>query len=199
MRYHVSVLLTAVLAACGQAPEQSSFSKRDVRDNAIVSGVAAPDAILNVGTITFRSSPDDPWVWGGCSGTLVAKNVFVTAGHCLFGGEEADAAGIQFGVTFAPRTRPIPPDARVFAGKVHVHPDFVVPTDPLELGLDPDVAVVVLDSPATHVHPAELPPADLFSKDTHEFANRTFGIAGYGRTNFAIFDGGVRRYSTMKF
>src|SRR5262245_46180108 len=123
---------------------------------AIAVGIAVPAGAITFGQLDGNGHPnvgalivDD----GGelfliCSGTLVSPTVFVTAGHCTTGFDEA-------WVSFDPQPDPTNV-ASLHHGMAFTHPQFGAPgsNDPH------DVGVVVLDEPVTGITPANLPTAN---------------------------------------
>jgi secreted trypsin-like serine protease len=107
-----------------------------------------------------------------CSGSAIAPEVFLTAGHCT---ADLAAQGISdVWVSFAPTFTPSAP---------MIHGRYV--TDP-EFGTKPgngtdthDEAVVLLDQPAG-VTPVRLPTLGLL--DTTKLKGQTFTAVGYGTT-----------------
>src|SRR5262249_366919 len=130
---------------------------------AIAVGIAVPAGAITFGQLDGNGHPnvgglvvDD----GGqkfliCSGTLVSPTVFVTAGHCTTGFDEA-------WVTFDPDPTNA---ASLHHGTAYTHPQFASggANDPN------DVGVVVLDDQINGITPASLPTANqlgLMSKSS---------------------------------
>lgn len=177
--------------------------------HAIVDGVIAGDRLANVGMLVGKSDPAGPWRWLHCSGVLVSRNVFLTAGHCV---APASDTGMQLGITLvsevaidqaAPFGTPIPESVNVYAGTGFAHPDFdaealtTPETDSFDLG------VVVLDTAIEGGKPARIVEANHFNSLEQAYRGPLgIGLAGYGLTSFlpvlgaAPFDWGVRRYTT---
>jgi Trypsin len=142
----------------------------------------------------------------GCTGTLIAPDVFLTAAHCTFGLDQAEQFGFEFrGVTFDNVYDP--GTSVVYPGTLHFHPDYASPghnSDPK------DLAVVVLDDPVAGIQPASLPSAGLLDQlaNDGELQDQRFTVVGYGTTERAyepgsgtpVFDGfGTRRYAVSSF
>ena len=89
-----------------------------------------------------------------CSGTLISATVFLTAAHCGF------LATPTAGVTFDERYTA---ESTVYTGTFHAHPDYK-PGSNSQSANNPDIAVVVFDSPVTGVAPAQLPTAGLLDQ-----------------------------------
>jgi hypothetical protein len=158
----------------------------------------------NTGALVAEWDPDSPGPDLLCTGTLISRTVFLTAGHCT---DFLESEGItQAWVTFAPS---YDEDA--------ANPGGLLPgtwtTDPKygysgQGGLsDPhDLAVFVLNSPSA-TQPAQLPTANLLGNMTKkELLQQTFTAVGYGIArdtkktgpNAFTFDG-ARRYAFQTF
>ena len=136
------------------------------RRRAIINGVPTkdyPDCVA-VGS-------DTQWC---CSGTLIAPNVVVTAGHC-------DAGGCTRRVLIGPSVDE--PGARVAAVQsAHCHPDYRPPTVNTS-----DLCVLIL------AEDVDVPPRPMARADMLTGAI-SVRLAGYGRTDTAGTAGyGVRR------
>lgn len=138
-----------------------------------------------------------PWY---CSGTLVSRRVFQTAGHCLAfaaldGGFAADGLPTRLiHVSFAQNVSD-PSSWRAVTGYVY-HPNFNVPFSAF------DVALVFLSQPVNDIEPGKLPPAGyLDSFKAAELQASVFTEVGYGTLgaadNFALT--GDRRVGTAGF
>src|SRR5262245_18975549 len=144
---------------------------------AIVLGVALPAAAITFGQLDGNGHPNVGGLIvdvGGekfliCSGTLVSPRVFVTAGHCTTGLNEA-------WVSFDPQPDPTNA-ASLHHATAYTHPQFASGgiNNPNAVG------VVVLDVQINGVAPASLPTTNhvgLMSKSSRPAA--TFGAGGYG-------------------
>lgn len=150
----------------------------------VVLGLAA--AVPGVGAITF-GEPDNnrhpnvgilaaqllngEWVYG-CTGTLIAPHVLVTAGHCFDGLDVPDAY-----VSFAEDPEgDYPPD---WGGDLF-HGTYYVPDGLWHDHADPhDVAVLVLDAePGLPL--ATLPTENLLGELKPSLRGQTFTVVGYG-------------------
>jgi len=112
-----------------------------------------------------------------CTGTLVGKNVVVTAGHCFFcTGAGANSTAVAF--VGEDTSKP----GKRYTGKVHRHPSYN------SGGLHNDLAVIVLDVDVTDVAPRRM-------ATTAEVNTATFvRAAGFGNSDFASSTGfGVKR------
>jgi len=189
----------------------------------LVTGMASaitygqPDGNLHpyVGTPVYTDEESGEFLGIGCTGTLIAPDVFVSAAHCTptLGQLEQDGValrGVQFDNVYDPGT------SEVYPGTPHVHPDW---TDPrlafnnsfFGVGAHGnDVAVIVLDDPVAGIQPASLPSAgllDQMAKDG-ELKDQRFTVVGYGSTEFThepgsgapvLGDYGTRRYAVSSF
>jgi hypothetical protein len=110
---------------------------------AITYGTPDGNAHPNVGLLVARIGGS---FFAICSGTLVAPDVFLTAGHCTAAIEELEADTF---VTF----RSAPPFGGSFLpGTSHTHPDFGT-----SFPNTSDIGVVVLDTPVLTITPARIP------------------------------------------
>ncbi len=155
-----------------------------------------------MGALLAELDGDSPGPELLCSGTLIAADVFLTAGHCT---SFLDDIGISdVWVTFAPE---FDEDAAAPSGMIPgtyvTHPDFGSggASDPH------DLAVVLLDS-APGGTPAVLPAAGLLDdlKASHELRGATFTIVGYGVVRedktggpHSLFFDGVRRFASQSY
>jgi hypothetical protein len=163
----------------------------------------------NVGTLV---AADEEGEFAGCTGTLIAPDVFLTAAHCTLGIEETieQEAGFEFrGVTFDNVYDPA--TSVVYPGTLHTHPDFVFSGPNWGPNSDPkDIAVVVLDDPVAGIQPALLPSAGLLDQRANDGAlkGQRFTVVGYGFTELTHEPGsgapvfgetGTRRYAVSSF
>ncbi len=150
----------------------------------------------------------------GCTGTLIAPDVFVTAAHCTPDLGELEQFGLEFrGVTFDNVYDP--GTSVVYPGTPHIHPDWPgpspAPQSAFGLGAHAnDIAVIVLDEEVAGIPPASLPSAgllDQMAKDG-ELKGQRFTVVGYGFTELThepgsgapVFgEGGTRMYSVSSF
>jgi hypothetical protein len=159
----------------------------------------------NVGALLADFDPDSPGPEILCSGTLIAADVFLTAGHCT---SFLEAVGISdVSVTFAPEydeDAVAPPGT--FPGSYVTHPDFGF-SGPGGASDPHDLAVVLLDS-APGLVPAELPTERLLDelKAGQGLKDATFTPVGYGAVRedktggpHALFSDGIRRFASQTF
>jgi hypothetical protein len=140
-----------------------------------------------------------------CTGTLVAPNVILTAGHCTVYFGQLEQAGYDVVATFDPA----PNASSTFyeATAFYTHPDYV---DELrgnsKCGLygqcTADVGLVELASDVSGASPAPLAPEAYV--DTLDLKNQTFQIVGYGLEGFENAntpigsEGGTRKVGTFE-
>jgi Trypsin len=137
-----------------------------------------------------------------CTGTLIAPNVVITAGHCTFFFDES-GLDILFTLDPAPTASSTFSDASAF----FTHPDYV---DRLngnsKCGLfgqcTTDVGLVELATAPAGVTPATVAPLNYV--DTLDLKTQTFSIVGYGIEGFANAstplgpDSGTRKVGTFE-
>lgn len=141
---------------------------------------------------------DDDTLFLGCSGTLIAPMVFLTAGHCthFFARLGPGKTWITFDSSYDPTTSRL-----VAVSDFVTHPDY----DPKTLFND--VGVILLAEPVEGVSPSLLPPENLLDqmKVAGTLKDQKFVNVGYGAT--AVFKkhpplyprDGVRRFSTSPY
>lgn len=137
-------------------------------------------------------------LWLGCSGTLIAPTVFLTAGHCtqFFAQLGITKTWVSFDSEFNPETSKLIPVAG-FA----THPDYNFNTG------SNDVGIIILAEPILDVTPGVLPSENLLDqlRASGALRDKTFVNVGYGAT--VDFKGhppllsrdGLRRFSTSPF
>ena len=111
---------------------------------AITYGTPDGNAHPNVGLLLARIGTS---YFALCSGTLVAPDVFLTAGHCTAAIEDLDADTY---VTFT--SAPPFSIAGFLPGTPHTHPDFGT-----SFPNTSDIGVVILDTPVLTITPARIP------------------------------------------
>jgi hypothetical protein len=157
---------------------------------ALVAGLVTPAAAItwgepdgdghpNVGAIVVED-PDSGERYQLCSGTLIAPDIFLTAGHCTMWSELNPDWPVY--VNFAAEALEFGDSATWRAVKaVYTHPQYGGPRS------DPhDVGILILEDPVTDREPALLPPPGLLddlkkSKQLRQGANeQDFVVVGYG-------------------
>jgi hypothetical protein len=126
----------------------------------------------NVGALLFQSPDGELGI--GCSGTLIAPNVFLTAAHCT---SWMVPSGVPLDQVWVSFDSEIGPDSPVIHGTAQINPNYGHDMN------DPqDVSVVILDTPQNDITPAQLPAAGLLDqmKDEHLLKDQTFVTVGYG-------------------
>jgi hypothetical protein len=159
----------------------------------------------NVGALLADYDPDSPGPDQLCSGTLIAADVFLTAGHCTSFLEEEGISEVW--VTFVPEyDEDAPAPTGIIAGSFVTNPDFGF-SGPGGASDPHDQAVVLLDA-APGLVPAELPAEGLLDelKAGHDLIGATFTAVGYGAVRedktggpHALFSDGIRRFATQSF
>lgn len=141
--------------------------------SAITNGDYDGDDHPYVGIMVAQDAAGNP-MWR-CSGTLIAEDVFLTAGHCT----EAPAAHVE--IWFYSTEAEVLANGYPFVGQVggtpYVHPEFY--DAPFFVH---DVGVVVLDSPFPMAEYGVLPEVDQLDalKTRRGLQNTTFTAVGYG-------------------
>jgi hypothetical protein len=159
----------------------------------------------NVGALLADYDPDSPGPDILCTGTLIAADVFLTAGHCTSFLEEIGITAVW--VTFVPAyDEDAAAPAQIIPGTFVTHPDFGF-SGPGGVSDPHDLAVVLLDR-AVGVAPAALPAEGLLDqlRASRDLTNQTFTPVGYGtvredktRGPHALFFDGIRRFATQSF
>lgn len=161
-----------------------------------------------VGALFADYDPDVPGPDLLCSGTLIAPDVFLTAGHCTAFLESIGVAPDDVWVTFDrepidEETGVVHATTTLLSGTYHTHPEFEF-SGPGGRSDPRDLAVVLLDAPVTGVTPARLPTLNLL--DTLPLRSLRFTAVGYGtvredkrRDPHALFFDGKRRFATQGF
>jgi hypothetical protein len=167
----VAVVLAVALGSVGIA-------------SAITNGQPDGDGHPYVGLLVFDVAPGQP-AWR-CSGSLIAPDLVLTAGHCTDG---AVAARVWFDEDVTYDNVPFPlypyggPGSGAIEGTPYTNPDYRSPDNPYGGGNGlpafsyRDVGVVVLDEPVDMGEMAELPEAGLVDTLKNKAA---IDFVGYG-------------------
>lgn len=198
------LLRVAALAALVAWTATAWLGPRGATAAGIVNGIETGERLANVGMLVGRLEPGGDWFWMNCSGTLIARHVFLTAGHCGLN------PAVEFGVAFTPSIPvlpeggypPIPPEVRVYPGVAHVHPNFDYAAMFTAEDDSFDLMVVVLHEAPRGMPAARVVPPRHFEIFREAYEHLGIGQAGYGTTSnlpllgLAPFDWGVRRFTT---
>ena len=160
----------------------------------LVAAAPTGDRYPNVALMVGRAE-GTPWR-PSCTGTLVAPDIVLTAGHCVAFGrmlEEFTELGVTFDPVFSP-------SSRVIRASAHVHPGYTVRL-PLPLPNDPDdasdLALLVLDEPVDLV-PAHLPPPGFLDHVARRSGPLTFVGYGIPRADAGFGARGTRRAGSVR-
>jgi Trypsin len=159
----------------------------------------------NVGALLADYDDESPGPDILCTGTLIADDVFLTAGHCT---SFLEGEGItEVWVTFVPEyDEDAAAPAGIFPGTYVTHPDFGF-SGPGGASDPHDLAVVLLDS-SPGIAPAQLPTLGLLDelKASHQLPSQAFTPVGYGTVRddktggpHALFFDGVRRFASQSY
>jgi hypothetical protein len=154
---------------------------------------------------------DEQGEFSGCTGTLIAPDVFLTAAHCTWGIEQdieqglLEFRGVTFDDVYDPATRV------VYPGTLHSHPGWPGTSSVSGVGPDfHDIGVVVLDEEVAGIQPASLPSAGLLDQLANDgsLKDQRFTVVGYGLTELThepgsgapvYGEGDRRRYAVSSF
>jgi trypsin len=189
-----SIALGSALLGCDRSAPTATSPAAGPSPNFLIAGQPTGDLYRNVALMVIRADAASPWQpW--CSGTLVAHDVVLTAGHCVFVAQ--NFLGLpEFGVTF---DNELSPAAEVIGVKEsHLDPDFfftfpfATPDNPIDMH---DLALLVLDHNVDRV-PARLPPPGFL--DHLGATSKELTIVGYGMTTATTDNRGSRYVGTVK-
>lgn len=169
--------------------------------------MAAPAGAITFGQLdTSTENPRYPYVGAVisnagfgpqviCSGTLIAPDVFLTAGHCTAFLESIRVRDVW--VTFDPS---FDADSPLIHGKYTTHPLFASGGQSNTF----DLAVIELDAVVAGITPARLPPLNYLN--TISLKNQRFTAVGYGTVREdktkgpqTLFFDSMRRYADQGF
>lgn len=191
-RLGFALIVAGTLGGCADSPTGAApIAGRT--PNALIGAVPTGDQFGNVALMVGRTGPGAPW-GPACTGTLIAADVVLTAGHCVLLSGLFDRY-TEFGVTFAPEFSPAAPVVKAVA---HVHPDFIFPFASPDNPYDAfDLAVLVLDTEVDLI-PAQLPPPGLLD-DIRGFSG-PLTVVGYGisRADASPAERGTRRVGSVR-
>lgn len=75
----ITIAAAASVVGCGTGYSDGTGQVSGAMSN----GVETGNWLRNVGSIATRKDASSPWHLWGCSGTLIAPTVYLTAGHCV--------------------------------------------------------------------------------------------------------------------
>jgi secreted trypsin-like serine protease len=180
-------LLSIVVSACApQSKNSSSYQSSETQKSNIVGGTNATSAEQKqngiVEILIFIQNQAGQQGTATCTGTLISKNIVLTAAHCLM------SQGItRIGVVFATDTASATQTDVRFAVDGIVHPQFLDGYDPNSSNdnlIWNDIAILKLASDA----PADFKFARLPTSLTEVslVPNSKVTLAGYGITNAIV-------------
>lgn len=165
------------MSACLSPAEQPST---ETDERPVINGTQTPAGIYEAtGALMYDGS-------FGCTGTLIAPTVVLTAGHCL----HPDFVGPSVpGFTLALDANAAAP-ADIYDGlESHPHPQFEIDEFPIGIGQWFDIGILILAEPVLGV-PYEVLPTP--QEATALAADLRIELVGYGVTDNNNFDGGVK-------
>jgi len=120
---------------------------------------------------------DDGIFWAGCGATLIASDILLTAGHCVYGRE--DKINIAYISAFAPWFGNLGHNKAVKTITEHIiHPGYKNQQKPTH-----DMAILKLSDPVTDL----LRPIKLPETDSDQYAsNGPLTIVGFGHTSYPL-------------
>lgn len=142
---------------------------------AITFGEPDGDRHPNVGVMVVTISDGRTILW--CTGSLIAPTVFLTAAHCIEPLPEYGVAFDQVWVTFDPVVNE---SSTLIRGTAIPNPEFGKHQGDTQ---PHDIAVVILNTPVTHIQPVQLPSAGYFDQLKADGTLRDLSVTavGYGR------------------
>ena len=185
--------LVGTLFGCGDSPV-SPIGRHD-SPNLLIAADPTENRYPNVGLMVGRVVAGSPWT-PACSGTVIAPDVVLTAGHCVVFGPLFEGF-TEWGVTFDAVFTAASPVIRATA---RLHPDFNF-RFPFPTADDPadffDMAVLLLERPVDLI-PAQLPPAGFL--DRVGAMSGPLTVVGYGlpRADASWDERGTRRVGSVR-
>jgi V8-like Glu-specific endopeptidase len=162
------VVAMAIAYACSQHADTIDVR---ARDEAVTKGAIDGADPAVVGLVDTHGV--------GCSGTLIAPHVVLTAAHCVQGATPHGAIHVLFGSDAT--------GTQLDIADVHVHPQF----DPATFTDDLALLAIANDAPASTTPIAPLPPTPDAS-----LAGASVTLVGFGETAADAGDMGTKRKGT---
>ena len=186
IRRFLMVALCAMLVACGgggsdKTPLNDACSDIGLSTKVlkIVNGTSCGDLASSPVVRVFLLDAGGG-IAGFCSGSMIASNAVLTAGHCL--AVEPAAVSIVYGEAETALA--------ALVEQVHVHPDYQRVENSQTQAVFNDVAVMVLDRNLS------LPTLPL-ARSVAPFAGQILSVFGYGTDENGDFDGNLLRSGQM--
>lgn len=173
-RILLSAVLTALVAlvvGCGEQGQQPVAPSPRGLEPAVLWGENDGTDHPWVGVTVFREGGS----WFICSGSLIAPDVFLTAGHCT---ADADESWVTFGNPWTPPITALPPPGWL-PGTPHAHPAY---DNFATFPNTSDVGVVILDAPLNGGPYGQLAAVGALDGLTTQrgLQNQIFDVVGYG-------------------
>jgi hypothetical protein len=193
-RPHWLLALAGALLGCGDLP--AGPANPSAAPALLAAADPTGDRYPNVALMVGRVAEGEPW-GPSCTGTLVARNIVLTAGHCVAYGKLLEKL-TEFGVTFDPVFTSA---SRVIRATAHVHPNYILQFPPPLPSDDPadlsDLALLILDEPVNLI-PAHLPPPGFLDRVAGRSGPLTFVGYGIPRADASFSERGTRRAGTVR-
>lgn len=157
------VLSALVLSAC--APQNSVNQLANDSETTGIVGGETVEATSSVGRSTVGIY--EPNIGYICSGTLIAKNLVLTAGHCV------DPKAKNLTIIFAPEMKKSTPAQRRNVVKAIVNPNYSTQIKERDMG---DLAILKFEGEA----PAGFQVAPILFDRNYVYDNAKTIVAGYG-------------------
>ena len=187
MRHRLLVLASLFSLACSAEEEGDDLDFRIINGQAASSSV--PEYAATVG-LKFKVAGNFFSATPGCSGTLVADDVVVTAGHCMVNFKGANASPKKASEVLVWFGQNSDTGTNATVSEVRIHPSF----NPFTLAND--IALVRLTNPTT-VEPIPHLPASLGIDQDDVAASTVLDFVGFGYSNLAKTNIGVKLHNTL--